>query len=254
MKAIICTAVARHGCLAMICLLGLATQNAAANERNIRFSTLDGVSIVATILAPDTQDNQLAAVIFIHQGGSSKEEWTSLPIFGQIVSHGMYALAYDIRGHGKSGGEADFSTLFDDPNQATLDMAAAIEWLRQTGRVDMARIAVVGASIGANLACVAVGSPQFSIRTAVAMSGKVAAVYNLAGGREHLNDLNSVFLIASELEQDGKRATWAKELYDLAAAPRQLEIVAESYGHGVAVFDDDPTLQQRVLDWLLLRL
>ena len=33
--------------------------------------------------------------------------------------------------------------------------------------------------------------------------------------------------------------------------PRQLEIVAGSSGHGVSVFADDPTLQQRVLDWLL---
>ena len=254
MKEMICTAMARRACLAMICLFGLTMQNAVANEQNVRFSTRDGVSIAATISVPDTKEGQPAAVIFIHQGGSSKEEWTSLPIFEQIVGHGMFALAYDIRGHGKSGGEADFSTLFDDPDQATLDMAAAIEWLRQTGRVDMSRIAVVGASIGANLACVAVGSPQFSIRTAVAMSGKVSAVYNLAGGREQLSELNSVFLIASELEQDGKRATWAKELYDLATAPRQLEIVAGSHGHGVAVFDDDPTLQQRILDWLLLRL
>lgn len=254
MKEMICTAMARHACLAMICLLGLATQNAAANEKNIHFSTLDGVSIVATVSVPDTKDDQLAAVIFIHQGGSSKEEWTSLPIFQDVVGHGMYALAYDIRGHGKSGGEADFSTLFDDPGQAPQDMAAAFEWLRQTGRVDMSRIAVVGASIGANLACVAIGSRQFTAKTAVAMSGKVSAIYNLAGGREQLSELQSVFLIASELEQDGMRAMWASELFEVSADPRQLEIVAGSSGHGVAVFEDDPTLQQRILDWLILRL
>ena len=46
---------------------------------------------------------------------------------------------------------------------------------------------------------------------------------------------------------DDDLSAWAKELYDLAAAPHQLEIVAGSDGHGVAVFDDDPTLQQRIL-------
>jgi len=193
----------------------------------------------------------MAAVIFIHQGGSSREEWTSLEIFEQISEHGMLALAYDVRGHGESSGEADFSTLFDDPLQAPRDLAAAIDWLEKSGRVDMSRIAIVGASIGANLACVAAGSRDFNVKTAVAMSGKVSAVYNLAGGEEKLTDLKSVFLIASELEQDGQRAAWAAELYAMTGEPRQLEIVAGSSGHGVSVFEDDPTLQQRIVDWLL---
>jgi dipeptidyl aminopeptidase/acylaminoacyl peptidase len=163
----------------------------------------------------------------------------------------MFALAYDVRGHGASSGEADFSTLFDDPLQAPRDMAAAMDWLEKSGRVDMSRIAIVGASIGANLACVAAGSRDFNVKTAVVMSGKVSAVYNLAGGEEKLTDLKSVFLIASELEQGGQRAVWASELYAMTGEPHQLEIVAGSSGHGVAIFDDDPALQQQVLDWLL---
>jgi len=212
--------------------------------------TEDGIRIAATVMSPDDTSDGVAAVIFIHQGGSSKGEWTSLPIFHQVVEQGMVALAYDVRGHGDSAGEADFSTLFDDPGQAPQDMAAAIEWLRQSGRVDMSRVAIVGASIGANLACVAVGSPDFEVRTAVAMSAKVAAVYNLAGSRDRLTKLHSVYLIASEREQDGKRAAWAGELYELSSEPRRLEIVAGSKGHGVAVFEDDPGLQGRILDWL----
>jgi len=244
----------RRTALTIICMLGLATGHslaaAADNSQDIHFLTKDGIRIAATVATPDDASAESAAVIFIHQGGSSKEEWTSLPIFQQVVEQGMVALAYDVRGHGESAGEADFSTLFNDPEQAPQDMAAAIEWLRQTGRVDMSRIAVVGASIGANLACVAVGSPDFEVRTAVAMSAKVAAVHNLAGSHDRLSSLHSVYLIASELEQDGKRATWARELYELSSEPRQLEIVAGSKGHGVAVFKDDPKLQGRILDWL----
>jgi len=242
---------ARRRYLTMICLLSAVVQAASANEQQIKFVTADGVSIAATVSVPDKDDAKHAAVIFVHQGGSSKEEWDSLPIFEQVTAQGFYALAYDVRGHGESGGEADFNTLFDDPNQAPQDLAAAIEWLRQTGRVDMSRIAVVGASIGANLACVAAGSTQLSIKTAVAISAKVTAVYNLAGGREHLKNLHSVFLIASELDQDGKRAAWARALFELAAEPRMLDVVAGSNGHGVAIFDDDPELQQRIVDWLV---
>ena len=233
--------------LASVFVLG----DAAADQRRVEFATDDNVTIVATIAEPSDVSGKSAAVIFIHQGGSSREEWTSLEIFGQVAEHGMVALAYDVRGHGASSGEADFSTLFDDPLQAPRDMAAAIDWLEKSGRVDMSRIAIVGASIGANLACVAAGSRDFNVKTAVAMSGKVSAVYNLAGGEEKLTDLKSVFLIASELEQDGQRAVWASELYAMTGEPRQLEIVDGSGGHGVAIFDDDPALQQHVLDWLL---
>ena len=233
--------------LAALLLIG----DAIAGERQIEFSTDDNITIVATVSEPNNVKDNTAAVIFIHQGGSSRQEWTSLEIFRQISEQGMLALAYDVRGHGESSGEADFSTLFDDPLQAPRDLAAAIDWLEQSGHVDMSRIAIVGASIGANLACVAAGSRDFNIKTAVAMSGKVSAVYNLAGGEEKLTDLKSVFLIASELEQDGQRAIWASELYAMTEAPHQLEVVAGSSGHGVAVFADDPTLQERILDWLL---
>ena len=229
----------------------LLVADAVADERRIEFSTDDNVTIVATVSEPRNVKGNTAAVIFIHQGGSSREEWTSLDIFEQISEQGMLALAYDIRGHGESSGEADFNTLFDDPLQAPRDMAAAIDWLEKSGRVDMSRIAIVGASIGANLACVAAGSRDFNVKTAVAISGKVSAVYNLAGGEEKLTDLKSVFLIASALEQGGQRAVWASELYAMTGEPRQLEIVDGSSGHGVSVFDDDPALQQQVLDWLL---
>ena len=229
----------------------LVVGNAIADERQVEFSTDDNVTIVATVSEPRNVKGSTAAVIFIHQGGSSREEWTSLEIFQNISEQGMLALAYDVRGHGASSGEADFSTLFDDPLQAPRDLAAAIDWLEQSGQVDMSRIAIVGASIGANLACVAAGSRDFNIKTAVAMSAKVSAVYNLAGGEEKLAGLKSVFLIAAELEQDGQRAIWAADLFAMTEEPRQLEIVAGSSGHGVSVFEDDPILQQRVLDWLL---
>jgi len=119
----------------------LLVSDAVADERSIEFSTDDNVTIAATVSEPRNVKGNTAAVIFIHQGG--------------------------VRGHGESSGEADFSTLFDDPLQAPRDLAAAIDWLEQSARVDMSRVAIVGASIGANLACVAAGSRDFNIKSAV---------------------------------------------------------------------------------------
>lgn len=218
---------------------------------SVNLVTTDGVELSATTRIDADIHGPVPAVIFIHQGGSSKEEWVSLPIFNAVADAGMCALAFDRRGHGESGGDADFSTLFDDPNQSPRDLEAALEWLERTGQVDMDRVAVVGASIGANLAVVAAGSSRFDVRSAVAISGKTSAALNLAGGDGYLEDLKTVFMISSELEQGGQRALWATEMYEMSAQPRRLEIVPGSRGHGVSVIADDPSLQKRILDWLI---
>ena len=247
--------VARISIVAMTSLTILTTTIALADElvsEEVSFVTRDGIRIRATLAAPAAaQDRKLPAVIFIHQGGSSRNEWVSLPLFDKVVASSMVALAYDVRGHGDSSGEADFNTLFDDPNQAPLDLRAAMDFVIATGRVDKDRVAVVGASIGSNLACVASGKDTYNVKTAVAMSGKTSAVLNLAGLDRSELALGSVYHIASEFDQDGKRAEWAAELFEMTGAPRKLEIVAESAGHGVSIFTDDPSLQERVFGWLL---
>ncbi len=232
-----------------VAAIGLADELVS---EEISFATRDGIRISATLAVSSAgQDQKLPAVVFIHQGGSNRNEWVSLPLFDNVVASNMVALAYDVRGHGDSSGKADFNTLFDDPNQAPLDLRAAIDYLIATGRVDKERIAVIGASIGSNLACVASGKDTYHVKTAVAMSGKTSAVLNLAGLDKSEITLASVFHISSEFDQDGKRAEWATELFEMTDEPRKLEIVAESAGHGVSIFTDDPSLQERVFGWLL---
>ncbi len=224
---------------------------AAAEPRLIHIESSDGVSLSAIADIPTGQSVRMPAVIFLHQGGSSKEEWTNLPIFQDVTKAGMVAFALDIRGHGASDGEADFTTLFDDPDQAPRDLMAAINWLAKSSTVNMDRVAIVGASIGANLAVAAAGTDRFNVRTVVAISAKTSAAHNLAGGAEKISHLRSVFMIASELEEDGKRALWAEEIFNAAEVPRQIEIVSGSRGHGVSIFSDDPGLQNRILSWLV---
>lgn len=224
---------------------------AAAEPRLIRIQSSDGLSLSAIVDIPIGQKVQMPAVIFLHQGGSSKEEWAGLPLFYDVTRAGMVALALDIRGHGASEGEADFTTLFDDPDQAPRDVMAAINWLAESTIVNMDRVAIVGASIGANLAVAAAGTDRFEVRTVVAISAKTSAAHNLAGGAKKISHLRSVFVIASELEQDGKRAFWAEEIFNAAENPRQIEIVSGSQEHGVSIFSDDPMLQTKILSWLV---
>lgn len=237
-----------------VVVLLFPSRGATEQDSMVSFTTQDGIKIMADYRIPATTTNgstKHPAVIFIHQGGSSKEEWTSRQLYNQVVAHKMAALAYDVRGHGESGGKADFSTLFNDPAQAPLDLKAAIGFLIDTGLVDQDRIAIVGASIGSNLASMAIGSDAFNIKTAVAISGKTSATYNLAGLSPNEMSFKSIYHIASENEQGGQRAIWANELFSITNAPRLLEIIEGSSRHGVAIFADDPSLETRILKWLL---
>ena len=211
---------------------------------SISMTTTDGVTLRGELGIPAAKSDSYPAVILIHQGGSDRSEWNELA--RKLLASRYAVLAYDVRGHGESDGVEDVRALFDDPDQAPLDLRAAIALLRSDERIDADRIAVVGSSIGSNLACVA--SAQMGIKTAVAISGKTSAVLNLAG--DDALQLESVFHISSERDQDGKRAAWAEELYERTTAPRKLEIVEGSSAHGVSIFGDAPRLPERIVDWL----
>lgn len=204
--------------------------------------TDDKMKIAATLWLPDGTDHR-PAVVLIHQGGSSREEWGAMP--AELVKQGYVVLAYDVRGHGGSTKVENIYPLFNDPNLAPKDLWTVLDYLRAHERVDSKRLAVVGSSIGGNLACVASGIGE--VKTAVHMSGKTSAVYNLAGTPELA--MRSVFHISSKGDQGGKREQWARELYQKTSKPRKLMIV-EGKGHGVSMFTDDPTLTQQIYAWL----
>ena len=86
-------------------------------------------------------------------------EWDGF--FDQLVKQNYIVLAYDVRGHGQSDKVDNIYSLFNDPNQAPHDLIAAIEYLKDDDYVDAGRIAIVGASIGANLAS------KMDVKTAV---------------------------------------------------------------------------------------
>jgi dienelactone hydrolase len=142
--------------------------------------------------------------------------------------------------------------LFNDATLAPKGLAAAIKYLKSKKQVDATRIAVVGASIGGNLA--AVGIANMGVKTAVCISGKISAVFNLAGKKFNLAgkkklDLQSIYYISSN-ENRGARAAWAQELHKLTKEPRKITIIKSSDSHGVEIFKDEPNVEYQVLQWL----
>jgi len=213
-------------------------------KEQVKFETDDGYSISAVIGKPENIEEDLPGIILIHQGGSSKEEWGNF--FDELVKQKYIVLAYDVRGHGGSDKVGNIYALFNDPNLAPHDLFAAFEYLKNNDNLDADKIAIIGASIGANLACV--GVTKLNIKTSVSISAKTSAVENLNGSKE-LN-LKSIFFIASTGDQNGKRVEWAKELYDKTEEPRKIEIVSNSSAHGVSIFKDKPQVKNEIIEWL----
>lgn len=223
----------------------------AQNEQTLKevaFLTQDNIKISAVYAYPKIKKASSPAVILIHQGGSSRNEWIELSLIDKLLENGYAVLAYDIRLHGKSAKDGEFSDLYNNPKRAPLDLLAAIQFLNEDKRIDSNRIGVIGASIGANLASAASGSNVFNIKSAVSMSAKTTAVQNLSGLKEPIVPQN-VFYIASADEQGGQRKTWANELYDVTKGEKKIEI-AKGNKHGSFILKEHKYLEDQILQWL----
>lgn len=124
----------------------------------VTFKTFDDVQISAEFYKPASP--QMWTIVLHHGVAAVKHEWDS---FAQLLSSKGYGvLVYDARGHGqsmkKSSGETvDFQYFFGQGLQSEWgrmidDLGTAVKYLGEKQHIDPRKIAVGGASIGANVA------------------------------------------------------------------------------------------------------
>jgi len=119
------------------------------------------------------KNHKCRAVILVHMLGREKNDWK--PLMKRFYGNGCAVLAFDLRGHGASvraDGVARPWRKFKrrDWAAAEKDILAARDWLlKNKETVDPDRIALVGASIGANLCLRALGRDE-KLRGAVLLS------------------------------------------------------------------------------------
>ena len=90
-------------------------------------------------------------VVYLHMMPATKESWRSLASY--LAKNGYEGIAIDLRGHGASDGGPDgYEEFSDAEHQASIkDLEAALTYLEGVG-ASPKRVALIGASIGANLA------------------------------------------------------------------------------------------------------
>ena len=134
-----------------------------AKSEKVTFVTEDKVTIAGTLypaLRKKGYDpkEKIPAVILIHMLRRDRTDWKT---FAERLqgSDGFTVLSIDIRGHGESisreGATEPLSwkTMTDKSfNDAVLDVKAAVKFLQQYKELATDKVAIVGASIGGNIA------------------------------------------------------------------------------------------------------
>jgi dienelactone hydrolase len=211
----------------------------------VSVTTSDDKEIVGTVLRPD-RGSCLPAVLLVHQYMRDRWQWGDLPEI--LVQRGYFVLAIDLRGHGDSDEQdGHLPQLLTDPDQAPHDAQAALEWLQGHDAVESARIGMVGTSIGAYLAAVAVVR-QWGVDTIVAISPLDDAIHTLAQHDDPIV-LHDVYCIATEHDSEGAQARSCERLVETATGDARIEVF-DTADHGVEILERDPALSVPIADWL----
>ena len=214
----------------------------------LTLTAADGSQVAATLARPGDATCR-PGLILVHQFNRDRQQWAAQwsgaePSF---VAAGYVVLAIDLRGHGESSPyEGALTDLLTAPDQAPLDVAAALAALVAEPAVDTDKLAIVGTSIGANLAIV--GSHQHpELEVAVALSPRLDPVNQLAGSPASL-DIDQLYCLAGELETD--QTSTCLGLAEQGTGASEAWIFPGTSAHGVELVDDFPETIPTVIAWL----
>jgi dienelactone hydrolase len=214
----------------------------------IAFKTRDGVRITGNYFKP--QIKHAPAFLLLHMMPATKESWND---FASIIQkNGYAALAIDLRGHGEStdmnGIKLDYKEFKDEEHRSSMnDIASAKEFLSGQNGIDMSRIAIAGASIGANLALW-----QASIDKDVRLIMLLSPGLNYRGimADELAPKFKGhVYILASE--GDTKSADSSRKLAGIFSGETKLDILKGDL-HGTNMFN--PEIMNDILKWAFERI
>jgi alpha-beta hydrolase superfamily lysophospholipase len=210
----------------------------STRRTDVQFATGDGVLLSGSLTVPR---RRAPVVVLVHQFGSDRHDWDGfVPVLDRA---GFATLAYDTRGMGRSLSRWPSKRRYFPPRDEERyledmprDVAAALRFLRTRRDVNPERIAVVGASHGANVAY----ASSAAARASVALS----PVLLRDALRPRRPTPRGVLFISSRLE-----AAAVLELAHTVNEPRSTMLAQDPEGHGVALLRE-PAVRRAILDWL----
>jgi alpha-beta hydrolase superfamily lysophospholipase len=204
----------------------------SARRTEVQFATGDGVRLSGSLTVPQ---RRAPVIVLVHQFGSDRHDWDGfVPVLDRA---GFATLAYDTRGMGRSLSRWPSKQRYLPPRDEERyleamprDVTSALRFLEARRDVDAERIAIVGASHGANVAA----------RAIVALS-PVPLRDTL---RPRRPSPRGVLFISSRLE-----AAAVLELARTVREPTLTMLARDPEAHGVALLRE-PGVRRAIVDWL----
>ncbi|MFQ5802896.1 MAG: alpha/beta hydrolase [Candidatus Methylomirabilales bacterium] len=238
--------------LALFVLLTvLSTLTPSWAAERVTILAADGAVLIGDLYLPALPAGQKAPlVVLLHMLSRHRGDWQ--PFIPRLTAKGNAVLAMDLRGHGesiqkdsarlrwRSFSRADYARMPVDLLE-TLDALAAYR-----NRINLNRVAVIGASIGCNVALVAAADRQ-AIRALVLLSPGLD--YRGIKTEEAMRRYGQRPILLMAGEADSYSANSTRTLYTLAAGPKEIKI----YGgpaHGTRILERSPDAITLLLDWL----
>ncbi len=197
----------------------------------------DGLILIGTYYTPANSESPWPGVILLHMLWSDRSAWDEYAY--ELAGNGFAVFAMDMRGHGETGGEVNWDL-------AEEDIQLIWDNLSEREEIDPARMGIVGASIGANMALVS-GANEPEVRTVVLLSPGLSYA-----GVETTDAIKAygerpVFIVASQ--EDTYAADSSEKLHELAFGESRLEMYQDA-GHGTFMLENQPKLRGEIIDWL----
>ncbi len=174
------------------------------------------------------------AVLLLHMLGGRRADWDSLIPY--LTTEGYTVLAVDMRGHGETRGSQEWAL-------AEQDVQTLLDWLREQGAEE---IALVGASIGSNLALRGMANDE-AVVTAIALSPGLD--YRGVTTEDAIEAIGRrpVLLVAERV--DRYSADSVAQLFALATGLVQVRI-GTSAAHGTNMLGGTESLEKVIAAWL----
>ena len=197
----------------------------------------DGLNLVGTYYAPIDIPPPWPGVILLHMLGRDRSSWDDYA--RQLTSAGYAVFALDMRGHGDTGGAVDWGLAGNDIQQVWNNLSTKTD-------IDPDRMALVGASIGANMALVA-GANEAGARTVVLLSpGLDYAGVTTEAAMVAYGD-RPVLIVASQ--EDTYAANSSRNLEEAAIGEARL-VMYQNAGHGTHMLVSEAGLGELIIEWL----
>jgi len=224
-----------------------------SDKDELTISTPDGKQLSANFSYSDgKKDSPEPLVILVHQFNQTKEQWKQ-DYIDSLIAQGYKVLAYDIRGHGKSSKvDYDLNLLLEDPKEAPMDITGVINWAATQKGIDTSRIAVIGTSIGGNVALYA--KYRLNAKVAIAISNSKETFEKFVGfdersmGRPYIQRVPNVFLLCGSKDDDHEAGQ--KFIYDTFLSDPKDMRVFDSDKHGMYLIEEHPEINALTINWL----